>query len=142
MRRKSILLLEFQQKTRSKKFIVRIDNKEYLEKDNEKFFNELGINSLIYPEFLASDEIIRLINRTGASKTFTFANGKFQLLAIKIDKNAPILFKTLQEVTKLAGDLDFRAVAITRDYETIIPKGFNVFHERYLFYVICNTKRN
>ncbi len=124
----------------AKKVIVRIDNKEYLEKDNEKFFNELGIDSLIYPEILASDEIIRLLNRTGASKTFTFANGKLQLFAIKIDKDAPIIFKTLQEVTKLAGDMDFRAVAITRDDETIIPKGFNAFHEGDLFYVISNTK--
>ncbi len=124
----------------AKKVIARIDNSEYLENDNERFFKELGIDSLIYPEILASEEIMNLINRTGASKTFTFAEGKLQLLAIKIKKDAPVLLKTLHEVTLEAGDLDFRAVAITRKNETIIPKGFNAFQEDDLFYVICNEQ--
>lgn len=124
----------------AKKVIVRIDNKEYLENNNEHFFKELGIDNLIYPEILASEELISLINRTGASKTYTFANGKLQLFAIKIKKEAPILYKTLHEVTTEAKDLDFRAVAITRDNKTIIPKGFHAFHEGDLFYVICNEK--
>ena len=39
----------------AKKVIARIDNKEYLENDNVTFFNELGLDSLIYPEILASE---------------------------------------------------------------------------------------
>ena len=57
----------------AKKVIARIDNREYLEKNNETFFKELGIDSLIYPEILASDEIVSLLSRVGASKTFSFA---------------------------------------------------------------------
>jgi len=121
----------------AKKVIVRIDNKEYLEKNNEHFFKELGIDSLIYPEILASEEVVNLINRTGASKTYSFAEGKLLLFAIKIDKEAPILYKTLHEITTETKGLDFRAVAITREHKTIIPKGFNAFHEGDLFYVIC-----
>ncbi len=124
----------------AKKVIARIDNIEYLEGNNEKIFKELGIDSLIYPEILASEEIINLLSRTGASKTFNFADGKLQLIVITIKKDAPILFKTLQEVTKEAGDLNFRAVAIMRDDETIIPKGFHAFHEGDKFYVISKKK--
>jgi len=121
----------------AKKVIIRIDNKEYLEDDNENFFKELGIDFLIYPEILASEEVVNLINRTGASKTYTFAEGKLLLFAIKISKDAPILFKTLHEITDELKELDFKAVAITREHKTIIPKGFNAFHEGDLFYVIC-----
>jgi len=121
----------------AKKVIVRIDNKEYLEDNNEHFFKELGIDSLIYPEILASEEVVSLINRTGVSKSYTFANGEMLLFAIRINKNAPILLKTLHEITLETKGLDFRAVAITRNHKTIIPKGFNAFHEGDLFYVIC-----
>jgi len=124
----------------AKKVIARIDNIEYLEGENEKFFKELGIDSLIYPEILASKEILNLLNSTGASKTFSFAKGKLQLFVITIKKDAPIIYKTLQEVTKEAGDLNFRAVAITRNDKTIIPKGFNAFHEGDKFYVICKEE--
>lgn len=120
----------------AEKVIARIDNIEYLEGNNERIFKELGIDSLIYPEILASEEVLNLLSRTGASKTFSFANGELQLIVITIRKDAPILFKTLQEVTKEAGDLNFRAVAIMRDNETIIPKGFHAFHEGDKFYVI------
>ncbi|MCD4795465.1 MAG: Trk system potassium transporter TrkA [Bacteroidales bacterium] len=124
----------------AKKVIARIDNKEYLEKNNEIFFKELGIDSMIYPEILASDEIISLLSRVGASKTFSFADGKLFLFAIKINENAPILFKTLQEVTKETGEFDFRAVAVTRDHKTIIPKGFHAFHAGDMFYVVCKKE--
>jgi trk system potassium uptake protein TrkA len=124
----------------AKKVISRIDNREYLEEENVEFFKELGIDSLIYPEILASDEIVHLLSQVGASKSYSFENGKLFLFAIKIKKDAPILFKTLQEVTKEAGDFEFRAVAITRDHKTIIPKGFNAFHEGDMFYVICKPE--
>ncbi|MCF6365602.1 MAG: Trk system potassium transporter TrkA [Bacteroidales bacterium] len=124
----------------AKKVIARVDNIEYLEGENEEFFKELGIDSLIYPEILASKEILNLLNSTGANKTFSFAKGKLQLFVITIKKDAPIIYKTLQEVTKEAGDLNFRAVAITRKDKTIIPKGFNAFHEGDKFYVICKEE--
>ncbi len=124
----------------AKKVIARIDNREYLEENNEIFFKELGIDSLIYPEILASDEIVSLLNRVGASKTFSFADGNLILVAIKIKEGAPILYKTLQEVTKEAGEFEFRAVAITRDHKTIIPKGFNAFHAGDMVYVICKKE--
>jgi trk system potassium uptake protein TrkA len=121
----------------AKKVISRIDNKEYLENGNDKFFKALGIDSLIYPEIIASMEVMELINRVGASKTYSFAEGKLFLFAIKIKDNAPVLHKTLQEATTMAGDYEFRAVAITRNGETIIPKGPDVFNTGDLFYVIC-----
>jgi len=124
----------------AKKVITRIDNREYLELENVDFFKELGIDSLIYPEILASDEIVNLLSKVGVSKSYSFENGKLFLFAIKIKENAPILYKTLQEVTKESGDFEFRAVAITRDQKTIIPKGFNAFHEGDMFYVICKPE--
>ena len=40
------------------KTVARIDNHEYLQPKNKDFFKELGVDSLIYPELLAAEEII------------------------------------------------------------------------------------
>jgi trk system potassium uptake protein TrkA len=40
----------------------------------------------------------------------------------------------------MAGDYEFRAVAITRNGETIIPKGQDTFQPGDLFYVICKPE--
>ena len=41
----------------AKKTVARIDNHEYLLPKHKAYFNSLGINSLIYPEKLAAEEI-------------------------------------------------------------------------------------
>lgn len=122
------------------KVIARINNKEYLDNGNEEYFKSLGIDSLIYPEILASNEVVSMLKQTGAIKSYVYGNGKISLFVIKIDKDAPIINQTLQHVTKEIGTFDFRAVAITRDGKTIIPKGYNAFHAGDLFYVITNEK--
>ena len=41
----------------AKKTVARIDNYEYLSPQNQKFFQELGIDSMVYPEVLAAIDI-------------------------------------------------------------------------------------
>ena len=41
----------------AKKTLARIDNYEYLLPENKKFFENMGLNHLIYPEVLAANEI-------------------------------------------------------------------------------------
>ena len=50
----------------AKKTIARINNLEYLTPDNRSYFASLGIDSLIYPEVLASQEVISLLKQTGS----------------------------------------------------------------------------
>ena len=120
----------------AKKVIVRINNREYMEPANRSFFLNLGIDSMIYPEILASKEIINLVKQSGTSKTYDFSGGKLSLFAIKIDKSAPIANKTLIQVTQETSDFDFRAVAISRNSVTIIPHGEDKFLPGDMVYVI------
>ena len=46
----------------AKKTIARIDNYEYLQPKNKAYFNSLGVDSLIYPEQLAAEEIVTSIS--------------------------------------------------------------------------------
>ncbi len=120
----------------AKRTIARIDNKEYLEKINNDIFKDLGVDSLIYPQKLASEEIIELLKQTGISEKIDFYKDQLSLYVIKLEENAPILNKSLSDVSKMSVDLNYRAVAIYRDNKTIIPKGGDVFKLNDLVYTI------
>ncbi len=104
----------------AKKTLARIDNQEYLQSANLAKFKELGINSLIYPELLASQEIIESLKSTWHRFKMTFSNKLF-LFGIKIRENAPVINKQFK--TGFLDHARFRVVAIKRENETIIPKG-------------------
>jgi len=120
----------------AKQTVARIDNKEYLEKINNDIFKELGVDSLIYPQKLASEEIIELLKQTGISEKIDFYKDQLSLYVIKLEENAPILNKSLADVSKMSVDLNYRAVAIYRDNKTIIPKGEDIFKLNDLVYTI------
>lgn len=84
---------------------------------------DLGIDVLIHPEQSAAQEIVQLIKRTSASDLVTLADGKMQLIGLRIGKNSPLLGKTLSEYAEEFSHLTFRVVAISRKTRTIIPDG-------------------
>ena len=122
----------------AKKTIARIDNIEYLYPKNREFFNSLGIDYMIYPEKIAAREVVSLLQKTGTTDVVDFAGGKLSLFAIKLDEDAPILNQTLEEMSSKMEHLEYRAVAITRNQETIIPSGDDVFMQNDTVYIITN----
>jgi trk system potassium uptake protein TrkA len=111
----------------AKKTIARIANAEYLSNDCEVNFKELGIDFMLYPEELAAQETVNLIKRTAATDLLEFEGGKVTVMGLKLDKNAPIINKTLTEVAHEHQNIDFRIVAIYRNFRTIIPSGKDRF---------------
>jgi trk system potassium uptake protein len=105
----------------AKKTLARINNAEYLKRAHKPKFQEMGVDELIYPETLAAKEIVASVKQPSARVMHEFSDGKLLLIGIKIRENAPIVNKTLIEIALISQD--FRAVAITRNDETIIPHG-------------------
>jgi trk system potassium uptake protein len=122
----------------AKRTICRVDNQEYLIKENRDFFASLGIDYIIYPEKLAAREIVGLLRQTGLTDLVDFSGGKLSLLAFRLDENAPIIDRSLNETTNNIYKLDYRAVAITRDGKTLIPRGSDKFQAGDVVYVITN----
>ncbi|MBA7703218.1 Trk system potassium uptake protein TrkA [subsurface metagenome] len=96
----------------------------------------MGIDYLFYPEMIAAREVIGLLHQTGTTEFLDFSGGRLSLFVLKLDENAPIINKTLMEVTKQNKPLDYRAVAITRNGKTIIPHGDDRFLVNDLVYVV------
>ena len=124
----------------AKKTVARISNAEYLDPRHGVNFNEIGIDFMIYPEELAALETVNLINRTAATDIIEFENGKLQVIGLRLDKNAPIIHKTLSEISKQYSTFDFRVVAIYRNFRTIIPKGNDKFLPNDQIFVISKSE--
>jgi len=118
------------------KTIARIDNIDYLETSTLEFFKSIGIDSLIYPELIAAREVLGLLHETGASDFMEFSGGKLAMYVQKLDEKAPIINKTLREISVSHKTDKYRAVAIKRDGRTIIPRGNEHFKLGDLVYVI------
>jgi trk system potassium uptake protein TrkA len=111
----------------AKKTVARIGNAEYLDPEVGINFQEIGIDFMIYPEELAALETVNLINRTAASDVLEFEGGKLSVLGLRLDANAPVIHKKLNEIALEYENIDFRVVAIHRNFRTIIPKGNDKF---------------
>ena len=118
------------------KTIARIDNLDYLEQSTLEFFKSIGIDSLIYPELIAAREVLGLLHETGTTDFMEFSGGKLAIYVLNLDKKAPILNKSLQEISVTNRTDKFRAVAIKREGKTIIPRGNEQFLLGDLVYVI------
>lgn len=120
----------------AKKTIARVNSLENLTKENLLIYESLGIDALVCPEEIASNEIIHLLKQTAATEIFDFSDGILSLFLIKIEENAPVAGKTLNQITSEYPHLHFRAVAIHRNSTTIIPKGNDIIMANDLTYVI------
>jgi len=122
----------------AKKVIARIDNNEYLLPNSKELFLNMGIDYLIYPEKLAAKEVIGLLGQTSSTEFVDFSGGKLSLAVFRLEHDAPVLEMTLKQTTHDNKKLEFRAVAIAREGETIIPRGNDEFKYNDLVYVITN----
>lgn len=134
----NILSCVFAKKLGAKKTVARVDNMEYLNPLNKLTFINLGVDRLIYPEYIAAKEVVGVIKQTGSTEIFEFSGGKLTLFVIKLDEKSSIVNMTLRQASTIARNKNYRAVAITRNGETIIPRGQDMLLEGDVVYIITN----
>lgn len=122
----------------AKKTVARIDNFEYLSGKHKTFFNNLGVDSLIYPEMLAAQEIVSSMKMSWVRQWWEFCDGALILLGVKIRENAEIANTSLSELS--AADTPYHIVAIKRGNDTIIPRGENSVQEQDIVYFTTTKK--
>lgn len=123
----------------AKKTLARIDNYEYLLPENRRFFEQMGLNHLIYPEVLAAEEICESLKTNWMRYHLTLCNGQLDLCVVKIREGAPMIGKQFMSGYFAHGN--YRIVAIKRDMETIIPGGADAIEAGDMIYAVC-TREN
>ena len=120
----------------AKKVIARVNTMENLSPDVWRMYQDLGIDGLVSPEDIAAQEIISLLKKNASSETYDFAGGNLQLFMVKLEPEAEILGKTVDEVINQYEHIEFRVAAIHRRQNTFIPQGDEVFQVSDMVYVV------
>ena len=122
----------------AKKTVARIDNYEYLSAQNQTFFKQLGVDSLVYPEVLAATDIINGLKMSWVRQRWDVHDGALVLLGVKLRETAEILNRPLRELC--GPDDPYLVVAIKRGDETIIPSGMDELHVLDLVYFMTTQE--
>ncbi len=123
----------------SMKKIMRIRNPEFMSGMGPVGADAFGIDMVIYPEGAAAQEIVRLIRRAAATEVVDLADGRIQLLGLKLDDNSPLIGKRLEDIPQPDG-IAYRAVCISRGMQTVIPKRDMTFRKADQIFVISKTE--
>ena len=114
--------------------VARVDNYEYMKPENLAIFRNMGVESLVYPELLASYDIAASARYSWVRQLWEFNNGDMLLLSVMMhdtniingkgicNENNQLVGHTLKQIGVNYGH-DFHVVAIKRGGETVVPYG-------------------
>ncbi len=122
----------------ARRSVARIDNYEFMKSEYRSFFTGIGVNDVIYPEYLAAQEIRTAMKRGWARNWFELNNGEIILIGVKVRDNADIVGRQLRELTM--SQHNFHVSAIKRRRDTIIPRGDDVIMANDIVYFTTTSQ--
>lgn len=102
--------------------IARIDSQEYLAPKIKGIFERAGVDSLVYPEYLASQQIIDSLPHSRSH--YELHDGQVNILSLRVQDDAPIAGMQLKDFGR--EQRSFHICTIRRGRDTIIPRGDDV----------------
>ncbi len=121
-----------------KKTVARIDNYEFLKPENRKILKDLGIDTLIYPEFVAAQAIDLSLSHNWARYWAELGNGQLNLIGVKLRGNSKLCGLKIKDMPVSAHH--FHIAAIKRNAETVIPGGNDTVEDNDIVYFITTPE--
>lgn len=121
-----------------RKAVARIDHFDFMKPASKKFFSSYGIDTLIYPEYLAAQEIKTAMEHTWVRNWFEMLNGELIVVGVKIRENARIVGHRLKELGSISGFMHVNA--IKRNREIIIPGGDDMLEANDILYIATTPR--
>lgn len=120
------------------KTIARITNTEFTQANSKISFEQIGVDELISPEELASNEILQLLDQSAFSDSYEFEDGKLTLVGTTLEESVLFVGKTVKEAAQIFPDIHFMPIALKRQgaQYTIVPRGDTCFEANDLVYFI------
>lgn len=117
----------------AKKTVARIDDYESILKENKSYYNNIGVDDLIYPEYLAAKEMLIAMRHSWVRSWFEMFNGELIVVGVKVRRNAKIVGLKLKDCANVS---DFMHIsAIKRKHDTIIPRGNDAIEANDILYI-------
>ena len=124
----------------ARQVVARVENEEYMCQENMDTICSLGIDQIISPRQLASEEIERLIKQVSFTDIFEFENGKLSLLGVTLEEDSPLVGVRLSDIEQVSSKVDLHPIAILRGHRTIIPRGFTQLQQDDHIYFISKNE--
>jgi len=103
--------------------VTRISNPEYYGQSSVLSQEHMGIDLMINPERECARETFDLLRSEIATDVMPLAEGRVQLVGLRVKEGAPVAGKTLAELGGELRDHHYATVAIVRNDKTFIPRS-------------------
>lgn len=103
--------------------IARMDNAELLSPDAMNYFKTLGVDLMVYPEYLAAKETTSSICHPWMRNIHSLSGGKLNVFSVKISDKAPLTGMSLVEFGSMG--LNCHIPLIKRGSVSVIPRGID-----------------
>ncbi len=113
--------------------VARIENYDYMAPANIDNVRSLGVDHLIYPEYLAAQQIVTALRRTWVRQWFEILNGEIMVIGVRIGEQAKMCGMQLKDFA--FRHRHFHVSAIKRGHETLIPRGDDHMEANDILYI-------
>jgi len=117
--------------------VARVRHPEHFGPGSVLTREDLGVDLMIGPEQECAWEIFQLLTTSAATDMVRFAEGKVQLMGMRVKPDAPMAGKSLAELDREIPGRRFVVAAVVRSRETRIPRGDTVIHPGDKIYVLA-----
>ena len=104
--------------------IARVSNPEFINCKEKLNIEQLGIDEMISPEYLAAEEIMLLLSQSAFTDTYEFDDGVLTMIGLNLSENAPFVGLDVKAAADYFPGLHFMPIAIQRHgtQYTLIPQ--------------------
>ncbi len=117
--------------------VARVSNPDFYTEATRLRPERFAVDVMINPERELALDTLQLLQSTAATDIAAFADGKLQLISLQVAEDAPIVNRSLAQVTAEVGQLRVLTTAIERNGETLIPDGSTVVRAGDQVYVVA-----
>jgi trk system potassium uptake protein TrkA len=128
----------FAKKAGVKGTIARVRNPELVDSECKLKPGELGADLIIHPEKETANAVVRLLHQSAATDIIDFADGKIELLGLRLEADSPLIGVRLMDLARQHHNPPMTIVAITRYQDTMIPKGETKLYTGDQIFVVCD----
>lgn len=118
--------------------VARINSYDFMEERNHELVTRMGVDKLIYPEYLAAQEIITAMRRSWVRQWFELHNGEIIVVGVKLTSRSPIAGQKIRDFA--FANRNFHVSAIKRAHEIIIPRGDDTLEAGDIAYITSTHK--
>ena len=101
--------------------VSRVDRYDYMERHNQDVLHSMGVDKVIFPEYLISKSIIESLKHSWARNWYEFNYGEMIMIGVRLNRTAPLSGIYLRDLP--LAQRFFHVVLIRRNFTTLIPNG-------------------